>query len=345
MNRFAYSYFKEGFIALILVGAVFVVFAVFVFCAMPKQAAAANIIVEPLIIDHQGLPRDIIKGSFKITNPNHYKTTVFTVIKNFDPNKGTQKFIELGEADLSSSLANWISVGTLMIDLNPGETKTIPYDIEVNLRAKEGAYHAVMFLTHGTSRSEAETQLSSSPQLIFNVTVGDDSKDRLQVGRFSGPSTVITSKAKFTITVNNTGNTTLSPKGEVRIYSRSGQEVASMPVNSGDLKVASGEEKQFEVTWDKAYGFGRYKSQLVLEFGDKQFQTYQDSIYFRLLPWPVVLFIIMILGGIGLLLVYVAHRAHTSRLRIQEEHYKKLLKQKVRQAKKSVTKKYDQQDL
>lgn len=328
-----------GFFAFITIGLVGV-WGLF-FLTTTKQAHAANLIVEPLVIDHQGLPRDIIKGSFKVTNPNHYKTTLFAVTKNFDPNKGTQKFVELGEADLSSSLANWISVATIMMDLNAGETKVIPYEIEINLRAKEDAYHAVMFLVHGNSRSEAEAQISTSPQLVFNVTVGDDSKDRLQVGRFSGPTSVFTSKAKFTVTVDNTGNTVLSPKGEVRIYNRSGQEVASIPVNNEAAKVASGEQKQFEVVWDEARGFGRYKAQLVLEFGDKQFQTYQDSIFFRLLPWPLVLFIIMILSGFGLLLVYTVHRAHVSKLRLQEEHYEKLLKQKVRQAKKSVVKKYD----
>lgn len=311
----------------------------------PQKVQAAQIIVEPLIIDHQGLPRDIIRGSFKLTNPNHYKTTVYSVTKNFDPETGTQEFVEPGEADHANSLANWISASTIMIELAAGETKTIPYEIEVNLRAKAGAYHAVMFFVQGLSRSEAETQLASAPQLIFNVTVGDDSKDRLQVGRFSGPGTVIGSVAKFVVTVNNTGNTTLSPSGEIRIYNRNGQEVAAMPVNSDNKQVASGAEQQFEAVWNRARGFGRYKAQLVLEFGDKQFQTYQDSIYFRLLPWPVVLFVIMILTGVGLLLVYAAHRAHITRLQRQEEHYQKLLKQKVRQAKQSAAKRHDQQNL
>lgn len=322
----------------------------FIFClvvgifSIPVNAQAANIKVEPLVVDHQGLPRDIIKGSFKITNPNHYKANVYSVTKNFDPTKGTQEFIELGEADLSSSLANWISAATIMTELNPGETKEVPYDIEINMRAKEGVYHAVMFLVQGISRSEAEAELASAPQLVFNVTVGDDSKDRLQVARFSGPGTVTGSKAKFIATVNNTGNTTLKPTGEVRIYDRNGKEVSAIPVNIDKGEVAAGEEREFAIEWDKARGLGRYKAQLVLEFGDKQFQTYQDSIYFRLLPWPLVLFLIMILGGLALLLVYTLHRAHTNRLQHQEEHYQKLLKQKVRQAKKSVAKKYANTD-
>ena len=294
---------------------------------------AAGVSVTPLIIDHEGLPRDIIKGTFKITNPNHYKTTVFTVTKNIDTSKGEQKFIEPGEADHSSSLANWIDVSTKMYELQPNETKTVPYEINVNLRADKGVYHAVMFFPIGASRSEAESQISSAPQIAVNLTVGDEGKDRLQVGRFTGPGVVLGSHANFIATVNNTGNRVLKPTAEVRIYNRGGQEVGTIPVNESGDEVQPDQQREFSVDWTKAKGFGRYKAQLVMEFGDKQFQTYQDSIYFWLLPWPVLLFLVMILFGLGLLLAYTVNQMHIKRLRRQEEHYEKLMKQKIRQTK------------
>jgi hypothetical protein len=327
-----------------LIGKAFVTLVLAVACLLPqltlvKFAQAAAVTVDPLVLDHQGLPRDIIKGSFKITNPNHYKTTVFTTTKNFDPAKGEQKFIEPGVADQTNSLATWISVASKMIELNPGETQSIPYEININMRAEKGVYHAVMFFPQGSSRTEAESQLSTASKLNVNLTVGDDSKDRLQVGKFTGSNLVLTSKAHFIATVNNTGNTTLKPSGEVRIYNKGGEEVGTIKVNENGDSVAPGETKQFDINWDKARGFGKYKAQLVMEFGDKQFQTYQDSIYIWLLPWPLLLFIIMIIFGLGLLLIYVGHTAHTKRLKQQEEYYKQLLKQKVKQAKAQAVKK------
>src|SRR5688500_228125 len=78
------------------------------FLVIPVYVYAGNIVVDPMIIDHQGMPRGIIKGSFKITNPSPHKTTVFTVTKNCDPAKGEQSFSGPSEADLGNSLANWI---------------------------------------------------------------------------------------------------------------------------------------------------------------------------------------------------------------------------------------------
>ncbi len=306
---------------------------------VPQEVLAAKVIVEPLIIDHQGLPRDIIKGSFKITNPNPYKTTIFTVTKNFDPTTGEQNFIEPSEADLGNSLANWISVATKMIEMEPNETKTIDYDININLKAEEGAYHAIMFFPEGSSRSEVEQLINSAPKMTVNVTVGDDSKERLQVAKFHGSGLVLGFNANFDVTVNNTGNKALKPEGEVRIYNRNGEEVATLVLNSDKSEVQPGESKVFETNWSKARGFGRYKAQIVLEFGDKQFQTYQDSMYFYLLPWPILLCLIMILCGVVLLLVYTLHRAHTQKLRQQEEYFQMVMKQKVSQAKRAAIKK------
>lgn len=308
-----------------------------------QQAQAAAVKVEPLILDHQGLPRDIIKGSFKITNPNPHKVNVFTTTKNFDPSKGEQKFIEPATADFSSSLANWISVSTKMIEMEPNQSVTVDYEIDINLRAEEGAYHAIMFFHQGSSRSEAEQQVANAPRITVNLTVGDDSKERLQVARFKGPGTVLGFKAGFEVEVNNTGNATLKPKGEVRIYNRNGEEVATIPLNEEGEEVQPGGQKLFQGIW-KARGFGRYKAQIVLEFGDKQFQTYQDSVFFWLLPWPILLCLIMILTGIVLLLLYTLHRAHTHRLRQQEQYYEQVMKQKIQQAKRNTAKKLEKQN-
>lgn len=302
-------------------------------------AQAASVVVEPMVIDHQGLPRDIIKGSFKISNPNPHKVSVFTTTKNFDPSSGAQEFVEPGVADLSNSLANWISVGNKLLELEPGETKEVPYEIEINLRAQEGVYHAIMYFPVGSTRAESEQFINSAPKISVNVTVGSNSKERLKVAQFQGPGMSFGFSSKFQVEVNNTGNTSLKPKGEVRIYNRNGEEVATIPINNQEQEVAPDQSQIFKGVWTKAHGFGRYKAQIVLEFGDKQFQTYQDSVFFWLLPWPILLFLIMILCGTALLLVYTLHSAHTKRMRAQEEYYQKMMKQKLQQAKRAAVKK------
>ncbi len=264
----------------------------------PATVQAAGIKVSPMVIDLKAKARDILKESITLVNPDNFKQTVYVFVNNISVSEGRQEFLDPARADQASSLANWMAISRGVIELWPGAKKEINFLIEVNLRAKPGMYHAVISFAPGGTRLEAEKKLREAPAATVNLEVLDDAKERLQLKKFISDKTFFSAwPVSFHYLLENIGNRALAHSGEIRVYNRRGEEVASLEANPEQLVLEPGSSRKFAAKWPGVKGLGRFKALLRLDYGSKQPGTLQDTVFFWVIPWPKLLLIFALLAA------------------------------------------------
>jgi hypothetical protein len=216
---------------------------------------------------------------------------------------GDQSFQEaLSAPAAQQSVSNWVELSRGVVELNPGEEKTIPFVMRVPRDAVVGSYHARISFYNGTTRDDAEKR-GSIGDVNMNVELTADVKELMQVSSFSTDNVVFSGDdALFKYQLQNIGNQPLDPKGEIRIYDRRGEEVASVNVNNEGKVVSPDKTSQLASVWGAVSGFGQYKAVLDVTYGSQQVASVQDATYFWVIPWKQLL-VVSIITLIGLILL------------------------------------------
>ncbi len=268
------------------------VIAVVFSMSLPLFAAAqtSELTVTPIVIDDKAKVRDILKKSVTITNSSNRKLNVYPVVNDVNVASGTETFIsaQSGE-DRADSLANWIEISRGVIDLSPGETREIPFVIRVNLNAIPNTYHADISFYEGSTLSEAQ-QRNPLAVVTVNTEVQADIKESMQLNKFITDNFFFSGDdVLFNYQLENIGNQSLVPKGEIRIYDRKGREVASVPVNPDGQSFTPEQAAQLASAWSAAEGFGKFKAFLNIDYGNNQSGSLQDTVFFWIIPWQQLL--------------------------------------------------------
>lgn len=247
---------------------------------------AQELSVTPAVIDKDAKPRDIIKETITILNTTERKLNLYPSVNDINVVEGEQDFSAATNADdRSISLANWIELSRGVIELSPGEEKSIPFVIRVHLAAEPDDYHASISFSEGSTRETAEAR-GPLATIDVNVDVTADVKETLQLNKFFTDRFFLSGDdILFNYQLENIGNQDLVPKGEIRVYDRTGKEIAAIDVNSDKQTISPDQVSQLASVWGAASGFGRYKAFLNVDFGASQRASVQDTIYFWVLPW------------------------------------------------------------
>lgn len=267
----------------------------------PTPLRAEEIIVAaPALFDFKAKARDIMKEKIVLENNSDVKLNIYAFVNNVLAATGEAEFLDPAAADHSSSLANWISISRGVLELAPGEKKTIDFLVEVNMRAKPGIYHAVISFTAGSTRAEAEAKLKEAARVNINLEVLDSAKEWLGIKKFMPDKTVF---SKFPVglsyTLENSGDRALLPTGRILIYNRQGEEVSEIDINPEAISIEPRMSRFFKAIWPGGQYFGRYKALLNMEYGSAQRKTLHDVAFFWVIPWQKLL---ALFGGAGTLL-------------------------------------------
>jgi hypothetical protein len=298
-----------------------VILAVALFACSPVLAFAADFSVTPLIIDLKANTRDILKETIGVMNSANRIGNIYAFVNNTDPILGREEWKSPSNTDVADSLANWIEINRATLALLPEEKKELPLLIQVDRNAKPGIYHATITFSEGGTRAEAEQNIKNGISVAINLEVLDDAKEVLELGSFVSKDTFVSGKeASFSYDIKNIGNRPLSPKGEVRIFNRSGEEVATLKVNeTGEVLDPNG-TSQLASVWNAGSRFGRYKAMLSVEYGGKQRGMLQDTVFFWLIPWKEILIIFICLLTVMLSFVMYWHNNYSLNQRQRLAH-------------------------
>lgn len=286
----------------------FVVFSFLVF--LPGFASASGVLsVNPSVLDAKASPRDIIKKEISLTNPTTRLLSLYTTVTDIENGVRPEN-----TSGIDSSLASWIEISRGVIELGPGETRKIPMLVQVNLKAKPGMYHSVISFREGATRMDAETTLNMDSSVGVNIEVLSDAKERLQLSTFIPEHHFFGgNEAKLKFELENIGNTSLRPRGQVRIFNGSGVEVAALDANASNILIDPDKKIALASVWQSQGSFGKYKALLDLEYGETQRGSIQDTVFFWVVPWKRIAGTFTALGAMVVVGAMLFHTRYLAR--------------------------------
>ena len=266
------------------------------------QEGTHRLTVTPAVIDEKAKTRDILNETITLENTSIHKIIVFPGVNDVQVIDGKQRFSgALDGTSTAQSLAAWIELSRATVELMPGEKKTVPFLVRVDSNAAPGSYHATISFSEGGTREEAEKQPPLGT-VVVNVDVQADIKEILQLDAFTTDNVYLSGDdVLFNYRFENIGNQELQPHGDIRIYNRKGEEVASVDVNKEGKPVSPDKVAQLASVWTGAQGFGQYKALLNVYYGQSQVASVQDTVFFWIIPWKelLALFVVGLIALVG----------------------------------------------
>ncbi len=288
------------------------IFVTFLFVIAQTAYSAPQYSVSPLIINTDIKARDIITKKITIRNIGDQPVTVFPTVNNISLKEGgeIEAFLPPAESDRTQSLASWIEISRLGIDLRPSDTKEIDLTLRINPNPVSGTYHAFIGFGYGRNRDEAEIQVKNgqAPGTVVTVNLEDEKVTFLKLSGFIIDRFITkSSNQAATFTFKNPGEEVLIPKGEIILYDSRGAEVANLPINDENTTIQAGEEHTFIAQVPIEGMFGKYKAFLSVEYGSTQRGSVQDTTFFYVFPVKIIfliLTVILLIVGWGALHVH-----------------------------------------
>lgn len=302
--------------------------AIFFFAHAVFFAHAADITVLPAVIDGSGVPNDILNYSLTITNTTGRQENIFATVCELTAS-GTQVFANPSMEDRVALLADWIGVSRGAMLLAPGESTTTPVQIQISPYAATGDYHAVIAFVEGGTRDDAEHNLDGAPQALIDVSVASNLTASLRVDSFSAAKTFYTSfPVAFNFTVENTGDVSSTPSGQVMFYDRTGHELGSVDANPQNIAIDPGKKQSFVARWQNGGSFGQYKAVLDLSYGTGD-DKLENTALVWILPWEKLLAIFGTLFILTIIAALWLHRVYEKRHHRRRRAIENLLKRKT----------------
>lgn len=283
MSFYKFLQVSTNFIAVNLI-VVFLFLPFFVF-------AQEGLKITPTLIEKKAKARDLLEFSIKISNPTDSTIRFYPLVKDISDQENLDKTV---------SLAEWIEIFRGRIEFSPKEEKEIPFSVQVNLNAKPGKYYATIIFARGSTQPEAEENALKfkQAQLLLNIEVQEHIIERAQIKNFQAEKNLFFNfPIQFFLEIENIGNKEIIPSGSIHIYDKKGEEVANIELIQ--LIIAPTEKKLLTGIWQADKGFGRFKAQLLAEYGEKEKRDLQDVVYFWIFPWH---FLIIFVFGVLFLL-------------------------------------------
>lgn len=305
-------------------GALKICFAVFAWLLATGGVvlAAPVATVEPSVIDEKGLARDIFEREIMVKNTSVNRIALYAVVSDINQSDGVLPSQESGYADRTKSLTSWVEFTRGEIVLLPGESKKIPLKIKVSPDVKPGDFHAQIALAPGNNRPQAEgaAQAGDVPKLFINISIKEHIVEKLESNLFKNQRNInYNGSVDFVTSLVNIGNRELQPGGEITIFNRNGAEVNALPINPEGKVISPNSANTFASAWKTKNELGKYRARLNVKYGNTSAESFQDTIYFWVIPSWILLIIGSIIGLLVLLILYFFFKLLKSNKVVVEE--------------------------
>lgn len=273
---------------------------------------STGLIISPPLKENSANPGDSLSDVIKITNPTDSTLEVAITVQDFKAQgeEGAQIFIDPGENITGFSMASWIEVEK-NFTLKSQETKEIEYSVKVPDNAEAGGHYGVIFFTPSKTSSDV---LEGSGAVVVPkvgslilVNVSGNVVYSAEIEEFSTAKSIYLNNKNiidFISRVQNTGTSHIKPQGNIVVKNSLGNTVTTLAVNEKSGNILPDSIRKFENEWDKKYGFGYYKAELALTYGEGK--TITDSLSFWVFPWMETV------GGIIVLIFLIWLARHIS---------------------------------
>ena len=293
-------------------------FSATLFSAEAEESERVRLAISPLLTRINVAPGESWSGEVEIFNSNNRDLNFVVFVRDFrGGDEGRVKLIEREEIEKSVDegkeflLSQWIDITRDIITIPANESKILPVIIDIPENAGPGGrYATIMAAIKSPEDLFSGTSLIVSPSVgsLILLNVRGDVVEEAFLREFSTRRTLYNdSEVGFSVRLQNTGNTHIQPRGDIRIYNQWNRVVGSMLINHNTEfgNVLPQSERGWNFEWDGRDSFlemGRYKATLTLVYGEEASHLISKDIYFWIIPLNIV---VGLLGFVLLLLLAI----------------------------------------
>jgi len=234
---------------------------------------SAKISVSPLSAGFNLVPGESVTGSFLVKNIGEQLQQVTVSMRDYARSlAGEDQFLPANT--IPQSLTRYVDFSPATFELEPGAVQEVQF--QVTLPVEETGPHWMMFLVE-ESKPEIETGVgvegagggfAFNVNIAFAVRIRQSNPDNVVAdGRVTGVVVAPAADEPLAVqmTFENTGTAYLSPRGRVEIRDRTGQTVASTPIN--EFPVLPGAKRILDVVVTTPLASGKYIALGIIDFG------------------------------------------------------------------------------
>jgi hypothetical protein len=275
----------------------------------PAFVAASEIAIRPFLIDETLTPRDTKQKLITLTSAYEFRKAVLYATVNeitIDSAGEIKQFVTPVMTDRTNTVTSWIEISRGRIEVPAGETREVPLTIRVHPFAEPGEYHVFIGLVEAKNRpaAEAAAMAGDAKGVIVKVTVSDERVDGIRISGFMIDRFITGEDDRLIeVEVENAGELTSAPSGEIIFYDTRGVEVTSVPINTQGVSIAPGQTVTLLSQVPASGELGRIKANVSLRYGNNQAASLFDTTSFYLIPVNILL---LLFGGILIASIFVA---------------------------------------
>jgi hypothetical protein len=292
--------------------------------------AGINLSVSPTFLNLSTDPGKAVSSEFKVKNNSSYSEHLRVRLAKFEIGTGGKPL--LSAVGPNDTFTKWVEIPEAEFTVSPNQTKTVKFTINPPKEASLGYYYA--FVIERMQEREGEGTgaiVAGSPALLTLLEVkSPNAKRELQLIDFKTDRMWYEYlPANFLITVKNSGNVHIVPKGNIFIDYNGKKDIAILAANESRGNILPQTEREFTGSWadgfavreaktengqvvknDKGeaqytvkYDFqkadkfriGKYTANLLLVYDNGERDVpLEASISFWVIPWKII--------GIGLVI-------------------------------------------
>ena len=259
-------------------------------------------------------PGETYTGFFNAWNLSESDTIYYIYISGFEQ---VQEFpgtaIPLSPEDDAKdpySGSSWVSMDITEVLLESQKSEDIYYTVKVPTNIALGEYHVKIFLSTNKQLEEdyataAVANLASGPNILVQVGDKDKLTETADLLKFTTDKYFYEKPpVEFITELENTGNTHITPNGDIVVTNFLGKEVFRVALNPSDISTLRGQTAKYLNEWvtnrqvlaeNKALMFGPMKAELIATYKSVNpgFSPILSETTFWIIPWKLLLAIIV----------------------------------------------------
>jgi hypothetical protein len=293
----------------------------------PAHAQSVDLGIYPPVFQIQANPPSDVKIPFFIQNFTNSSVPLTISLKPFtaDPaENGNITFLDVPDyadpylPERIQVLDADNSVGDLI--LSPQQKKNLTLEVQIPSNEPKGDYYlALVFSSNaGNSSNNTSSQITTSIASNILLSIGPVGPTKGDIEDFSTPFFTTKGPVPFTVSVRNTSDHYLTPKGSILLKNMFGQTIGKvnlLPVNILSNTVRkipdSLQTNSTTAVWPEKFLVGPYTATLTLALSDSG-PLFTRQIMFFAFPLEYLVAIFLVIG----LIIFIAVRVSENRKRL-----------------------------
>ena len=275
----------------------------------PSVVHAQNVktmTVSPPRVEVKLDPGGTTEGIVKIINDSTVPLTFNVLMQDFivDNNQGIPNILPPDSLSNKYSASSWIGLETQQVTVPAQTRQELSYYVQVPKDAKPGGHYAAVIYSPINKDEDAKgsgSTVTSQIGTLFYVTVNGPVKEKADVTLFNGPRFSEYGPVNIDTQIRNLGDNHITPKGYISIYNMFGKQSYVKELTARNIFPEKG--LNFTNELGKKWMFGRYKAELLGNYGTNNNLPLTASFYFWVIPWKLLvalfgIIVVIVLSGL-----------------------------------------------